>query len=80
MSPLDRPARAALTGYSWSALFDAIQKSHYKSGKVQKLETAVKVYAGLTKVSTLRKAILRKLTSLLRHPFAKVSGILHSLE
>lgn len=48
-----------------------VQKAHYKTSNVRKLEAAVKVYSGLMEVYP---AVLQKLSSMLLHPFPKVRG------
>jgi hypothetical protein len=54
------------------SLLSLIQKAHFKSGNVSKLETAVKVYGGMTELPSLQEEATKKLFSMLVHPFAKV--------
>ena len=53
----------------WRSLYLLVQKAHYKTGNVRKLEAAIKVYGGLVHVYP---EALQKLTSMLLHPFPKV--------
>lgn len=46
-----------------------LQKAHYKTGNVRKLEAAIKLYGGLLQVYP---EALEKLTSMLLHPFPKI--------
>jgi tubulin-specific chaperone D len=46
-----------------------VQKAHYKTANVRKLEASVKVYGGLLEV---HPEAIQKLTSMLLHPFPKV--------
>ncbi|KAI9777363.1 MAG: hypothetical protein M1835_005261, partial [Candelina submexicana] len=52
---------ARVGGFEWRALFTNVQKAHFKSGNVQKLEAAVKIYAGLLVVEEVRKDAAEKL-------------------
>ena len=61
-----------LTLNSWRALFVLVQKSHFKSGSMARLTGAVDVYLGLAKVGNLEREVLKKLVSLLMHPYPKV--------
>ncbi len=54
---------------SWRSLYLLVQKAHYKTGNVRKLEAAIKVYGGLLQVYP---EALDKLTSMLLHPFPKI--------
>jgi hypothetical protein len=53
----------------WHAVYLLVQKAHYKTGNVRKLEAAIKVYGGLSQVYP---EALEKLTSMLLHPFPKI--------
>jgi len=53
----------------WRSLYLLVQKAHYKTGNVRKLEAAIKVYGGLLQVYP---EALEKLTSMLLHPFPKI--------
>lgn len=57
---------------SWRNLFVVVQKSHYKSGNVQKLEAAVKLYTGLAGANVVRDTVINKLCSMLLHSFPSV--------
>ena len=54
---------------NWSDLYLLIQKAHYKTGNVRRLEAAIKLYSGLVEVYP---TALDKLIGLLLHPFPKV--------
>ncbi|KAF4622753.1 hypothetical protein G7Y89_g14271 [Cudoniella acicularis] len=56
----------------WSSLYFLIQKAHFKSSNVRKLEAAVRVYSGLLEVYP---EPLKKLKSMLRHNFPKVRNL-----
>ncbi|KAI9878754.1 MAG: hypothetical protein M1830_010607 [Pleopsidium flavum] len=49
-----------------------IQKAHFKSGSVHKLEAAVKLYAGLAEVASTSQEAVMKLAGMLLHPFPKI--------
>lgn len=53
----------------WRSLYLLVQKAHYKTGNVRKLEAAIKVYGGLLQVYP---EALEKLISMLLHPFPKI--------
>jgi tubulin-specific chaperone D len=53
----------------WRSLYLLVQKAHYKTGNVRKLEAAIKVYGGLLQVYP---EAFEKLTSMLLHPFPKI--------
>src|SRR6266536_4721594 len=57
---------------SWHALYILVQRAHYKTGNVRKLEAAVKLYAGLIEVYP---ESLTKLSSMLLHPFPRVRNL-----
>jgi hypothetical protein len=62
---------------SWETLFFLVQKAHFKSNNVRKLEAAVKIYGGLAlvwegKELDVTKSPLGKLVSMLVHPFPRV--------
>jgi len=46
-----------------------LQKSHYKTGNVRKLEAAVRMYGNLIQV---HPEALEKLTTMILHPFPKI--------
>ena len=58
--------------FAWRRLFTMVRKAHFKSGNVQKIEAAVKVYAGLMGVSRVRAEVQGKLCSMLLHPYPKI--------
>ncbi len=57
----------------WRSFYTLIQKTHFKTGNVHKLEAAVKVYAGLTEIAIIRQEVMMKLAGMLLHPFPNVS-------
>ncbi|KAJ5782992.1 hypothetical protein N7457_004766 [Penicillium paradoxum] len=57
---------------SFRKLFTLVQKAHFKSTNIARLEAAVKVYASLARIDSLRQGVLKKLTGLLLHPFPRV--------
>ena len=61
-----------LTVPRWRTLLALVQKAHYKTTNVMRLHAAVDVYVALGQVEQVRHEVLKKLTSLLSHPFPKV--------
>ncbi|RFU24945.1 hypothetical protein B7463_g11392, partial [Scytalidium lignicola] len=55
---------------NWRSLSLNVQKAHYKTGNVRKLEACIKVYSGLVEVYP--EEALKRLTALLLHPFPRV--------
>ena len=55
--------------FRWRSLYLLVQKAHYKTGNIRKLEAAIKVYGGLLQVYP---EVLEKLTGMLLHPFPKI--------
>jgi hypothetical protein len=53
-------------------VFLLVQKAHFRSSNIQRLESAVKVYASLSRVESVRIDVLKKMTGLLLHPFPRV--------
>jgi hypothetical protein len=53
-------------------VFVLVQKAHFRSSNMQRLESAVKVYAALSRLDSLRIDVLKKMTGLLLHPFPRV--------
>lgn len=66
-------ASAQLFSYSLCRLLALVQKAHHKSSNIPRLEAAVKVYASLSRIPSLRAECIKKLTSMLLHPYPKVS-------
>lgn len=62
--------------FNWRSILVLTQKAHYQSTNVQKLEAAIKVYAGLLDVDSLRAPVTKKLLSMLLHPFPKVRRLI----
>lgn len=58
---------------SFRTLLSFVQKAHFKSTHIQKLHLALDVYRGLGTIPAIRADTLSKVTSMLLHPFPKVS-------
>lgn len=58
--------------FAWKKLFTEVRKAHFKSGNVQKIEAAVKVYAGMIAVPRVSVEVQEKLCSMLVHPYPKI--------
>lgn len=65
-----RPANTGYSSSNWHNLFVLVQKSHYQTRNVKKLEAAVKVYGGME-----YEAALGKLEGMLLHPFPRVRNV-----
>ncbi|KAE8165313.1 tubulin folding cofactor D C terminal-domain-containing protein [Aspergillus tamarii] len=57
---------------SYRKLFVLVQKAHFKSSNIARLEAAIKVYAPLSRLEPLREEVLKKMSSMLLHPFPRV--------
>ncbi|EMD69994.1 hypothetical protein COCSADRAFT_78095 [Bipolaris sorokiniana ND90Pr] len=64
--------RLTTTSFSFRTLLSYAQKSHFKSSHVHKLHLALDMYRGLGSVPVTREETLRKVTSMLLHPFPKI--------
>ncbi|QKX58538.1 uncharacterized protein TRUGW13939_05663 [Talaromyces rugulosus] len=53
-------------------LFILVQKAHFKSSNIPRMETAVKIYSALSRIPTLQVEVFKKMTSMLLHPYPKV--------
>lgn len=53
-------------------IFVLVQKAHFKSSNMARLEAAIKVYGPLARVAALRMEVLKKITGMLLHPFPRV--------
>lgn len=58
--------------FAWKKLFTEVRKAHFKSGNVQKIEAAVKIYAGMIAVPRVSVEVQEKLCSMLVHPYPKI--------
>ncbi|KAL4931520.1 tubulin-specific chaperone D [Aspergillus undulatus] len=56
-------------------LFVAVQKAHFKTSNIARLEAAIRAYAPLSRMEQVRADVLKKLTGLLLHPFPRVRTI-----
>ncbi|KAJ5713304.1 Armadillo-like helical [Penicillium malachiteum] len=52
--------------------FVLVQKAHFRTANIARLEAAIRVYAALSGLNPLREDILKKLTPILLHPFPRV--------
>lgn len=66
------PQRLRDQDFAWKRLFTEVRKAHFKSGNVQKIEAAVKIYAGMMSVPRVRTEVQEKLSSMLLHPYPKI--------
>lgn len=53
-------------------VFVLVQKAHFRSSNIGRLEAAIKVYAALARLEPLRADVLKKLSGLLLHPYPRV--------
>ncbi|KAL3439255.1 tubulin folding cofactor D C terminal-domain-containing protein, partial [Aspergillus tetrazonus] len=53
-------------------LFVLVQKAHFKTSSIARLEAAVRAYAPLSRLDQVRADVLKKLTGMLLHPFPRV--------
>ncbi|PWY84933.1 hypothetical protein BO70DRAFT_395611 [Aspergillus heteromorphus CBS 117.55] len=53
-------------------LFVLVQKAHFKSSNILRLEAAARAYASLSRIEQLRTDVLKKMTAMLLHPFPRV--------
>ncbi|RVD86655.1 uncharacterized protein DFL_004919 [Arthrobotrys flagrans] len=58
--------------FRFQGLFSLTQKAHFKSSNVAKLSGAVKIYNGLASIKSTRTSSVKKLVSMLLHPFPKI--------
>ena len=58
--------------FAWKRLFTNVRKAHFKSGNVQKIVAAVKIYAGMMAVPSVSTEVQEKLYSMLLHPYPKI--------
>lgn len=58
--------------FAWKRLFTQVRKAHFKSGNVQQIEAAVKIYAGMMAVPRISIEVQAKLCSMLMHPYPKI--------
>jgi hypothetical protein len=53
-------------------VFVLVQKAHFRSSNIARLEAAVKAYGALARLEPLRNGVLKKMTGFLIHPFPRV--------
>ncbi|KAL4987726.1 tubulin folding cofactor D C terminal-domain-containing protein [Aspergillus falconensis] len=53
-------------------LFVLVQKVHFKTSSIARLEAAIRAYAPLSRLDQVRADVLKKLTGMLLHPFPRV--------
>ncbi|RDK42832.1 hypothetical protein M752DRAFT_318973 [Aspergillus phoenicis ATCC 13157] len=56
-------------------LFVLIQRAHFKSSNIARLEAAVRAYAPLSRIEQLHTEVIKKMTALLLHPFPRVRNL-----
>lgn len=56
----------------WRNLLSLVQKAHFKSNNMHKLHIALDVYRGIAEVEAVRPEVLKKVSSMLLHPYPKV--------
>lgn len=57
----------------WRSLLITVQKAHFKSSDIPRLLTAVQIYIGLARISSIRQDVLKKLLGMLKtNPFPRV--------
>ncbi|OOF97472.1 hypothetical protein ASPCADRAFT_144028 [Aspergillus carbonarius ITEM 5010] len=56
-------------------LFVLVQKAHFKSSNIARLEAAVRTYAPLSRIEQLHAEVLKKMTAMLLHPFPRVRNL-----
>ena len=54
------------------------QKFHFRSSSIPRIEAAVKLYASLRNIQSVRGGVTKKMTSLLLHPYPMVGISLSS--
>ncbi|KAL1628757.1 hypothetical protein SLS54_001445 [Diplodia seriata] len=71
---LDAQVLQRLVGssFKWRNLLSLVQKAHFKSNNMQKLNLALDVYRGLADIPAIHHDVRTKLASMLLHPFPKV--------
>ncbi|EWC48689.1 hypothetical protein DRE_01911 [Drechslerella stenobrocha 248] len=58
--------------FRFQDVFSLTQKAHFKTANVAKLAGAIKIYNGLASVQSVRTLSIKKLVSMLLHPFPKI--------
>jgi hypothetical protein len=51
-----------------------VQKAHFKTGNIPRLEAAIKVYSGLLDNKVMESEVATKLINMLLHPYPRVSA------
>lgn len=57
---------------SYRRLFVLVQKMHFKTANVPRIEAAIRVYALLRRVNNIQSDVTKKMISMLLHPYPKV--------
>lgn len=55
--------------------FVLVQKAHFRSSNIIRLEAAVKLYGALSSLEPLRNDVFKKLSGMLLHPFPRVCTV-----
>ncbi|QDS73191.1 hypothetical protein FKW77_002579 [Venturia effusa] len=64
--------RLSTTQFRYLTLLSLIQKSHFKSTNIQKLHAVLNIYRSLAKIIPIRSEVIKKVTSMLVHPFPSI--------
>ncbi|EEP80406.1 conserved hypothetical protein [Uncinocarpus reesii 1704] len=62
---------SALLNLNFRKLFLLVQKSHFKSSNIPRIEAAIKLYSTLLRQETIRKDVMKKMISMLLHSYPK---------
>ncbi|KAJ5315463.1 hypothetical protein N7476_005770 [Penicillium atrosanguineum] len=54
------------------SVFVLVQKAHFRSSNIARLEAGVKVYGAMARLGPLRNGVLKKMIGLLVHPFPRI--------
>lgn len=57
----------------FSDAFVLIQKFHYKSANMPRIEAAIRVYAALLRQQSIRRTVMKKMLAMLLHTYPKVT-------
>ncbi|OJD19110.1 hypothetical protein AJ78_00896 [Emergomyces pasteurianus Ep9510] len=57
---------------NYQKLFVSVQKFHFKSANMSRMEAAIKIYALLWRMDVIKGDAMKKLTGMLLHPYPKI--------
>ncbi|PGH36963.1 hypothetical protein GX50_00198 [[Emmonsia] crescens] len=60
---------------NYHKLFVSVQKFHFKSANMSRIEAAIKIYALLWRMDVIRGDAMKKLTGMLLHPYPKIRTV-----